>query len=271
MRAWLLGFDLRSGALRWKTALAKGAERGRSGLLRSSDRISNGQPLARAAGRVIVPTQLGVVACVDPLDGRVDWALRTRRRAADERSWGAAPALYDGELVHVAPADSDRLYWLRVGADLDGRGIFAFPPARVPRRRCLADVVDGRSAVLLRAGIRPAPALVEPEGGSVREALHLAAEESLAGAPARSGAALVVSTDRGLYVFDRERELYLCASAGLLHHTASSGPRRPHMGEAGLGGSVYVFGERILVVGPNMPPDEGRPSSILWIFGPGVR
>ncbi len=274
VRAWLVGLDLQTGEPRFATWLAKGVARGRSGggFLQARDRISNGQPLGVAGGRAIVPTQLGVVASVDPADGRVDWALRTRRRDAETRSWAAARPLLDGDLVHVAPADSDRLYWLRAGLDGADEGLLAHPPAAIAQPRCLAGVVGNRSVVLLRSGIRPALALVDPASGNVQEALHLAPEESLAGPPARSGEALVLSTDRGVYVFDCERELYLCASAGLLPDTVVSGPRRPRgRSEAGLGGTVHVIGDRILVTGPHLPAAAGRPTSIAWVFGPSPR
>lgn len=137
--SWCAGFDPRDGALRWSRRLATGAT------ARGMDRGRMEPPeptswpalplVATASGLVAIDTGLGAIACVEAVDGRVAWIVRTARRdtrptaaggwiASDAQLW-AAPAAAEGALLRLV-----------AGADV-GSGLFLGMPlvlegARVP-------------------------------------------------------------------------------------------------------------------------------------------
>jgi len=137
--SWCAGFDPRDGTLRWSRRLATGAtargmDRGRMEPPEPTSWPAL-PPIRAEAGLIAIDTGLGAIACVEALDGRVAWIVRTSRRntrptaaggwiAGDTQLW-AAPAAAEGALLRVL-----------AGPDV-GSGLFVAAPlvlesARIP-------------------------------------------------------------------------------------------------------------------------------------------
>ncbi len=252
VRAWLVAFDLLSGELLWKRFLAKGSDLGQSQGRFSGGTARRGyaaQPLLQGEGWVFAGTHLGAGFLVDPLNGEVLWALKNRRRDPAEAGWtGDRPPFAAGggpTRFLWGPADSDRLYTLGPRAELPlERGAEAlFAAAPLPRGE--AEVVVGsepRGVVVLgRAGKERTVRGLRDGGARPVDAIYLAREERFAGSGRCSEARTLACTDRGLYLFDHERELYLLDYAGL--DDLGLGPGEPR------GGEVVPWGDRAYVVG----------------------
>jgi len=235
-RAYVVALDRATGELRWRRFLAKGTE-----LVRGAGRAQRSlgpwaaQRTVTDGRRVFLGTHLGVGSLVDAADGRLGWSLLSRRRDGDAEGWIGGDPVLDRDAIVWAPSDSDRLYWLDPNARFGERTILGV--------RALGDgltLVDGdrkRAAVMARAGARPALSSWERATGRRTDALYLEPLERVSGSLA-STTRTFVSTDRGLYLFDRERDDLLL----------SVYPYEPHSG----GGAVFGHEGRVYVVGHDL-------------------
>ncbi|QDU84636.1 hypothetical protein Pla163_17470 [Planctomycetes bacterium Pla163] len=245
---------------------------------------SANSPLSADGTRVLLSTNLGLVALVDSLDGRLIWALRTQRRAYDSdargRGWTGIRAVHDGSHWYCAPADSDHLYTLPQGpwiAELVGpalgarasggsgvaliappleRGDALFLGAVLARGTGPVGGSEARLVAAVRAGPRQSLALVDPARAETRPGVYLPLGEALCEGIAglAGGRRILAAGERHLYLFDGSRELFL------LHQDAFEDPRapRPRGRTPALGGSVHVVGDRIGVLS----------ADALLLFGP---
>lgn len=218
-QTWIAALDLESGALLWRTKLGKGFEvqRSRGRFLGLRTPTASAQALAADAGHVFVGSNTGFGALVDGLDGRVDWALRNRRRGNERRTWtGARPPLDVAALALLwAPADSDRLYWLRPSADLDGRGLMLAAPRALDDSAILLGGSSDSAMVLARAGAGSALSVWEAHSGRTYFAPELGPSEQFGGEGLASATRAYFASTRGLYLVDRTRECFLLDYARL--------------------------------------------------------
>ncbi len=247
-RSWLLAFDRYSGELAWKRLVAAGSELhpdlGRLGSARFPS--LSAQPLLEADGLIFVGTHLGAGALLDVADGTCLWTLKCRRRRDADRGWdGGRPVLaLDRRSFFWSPNDSDHLYLLRA-APLDGGSgsnpLFATPPCRLDESETLVGG-DGEAFVAEGRAGRERTVSEHRTGGRRTDAIHLGPGEHFPGRGVVSRARVLVASDRGLYLFDRSRELYLLDREPF--------PARPPLqGKAlTLGGDVYARGAQILVL-----------------------
>ena len=159
VRAWCLGLDTLSGAVRWKRLVASGASgegriQGARGFARPA------QPLAALSGAVLAGTAIGAAAWIDAVDGRVTATLRYRRGPEGARTWELGSPLPLGaespgpRPILWCPPDSDRGYvlWPEPGGEFGG----AF---RIETREIGRDAASfgasGSRAILLAAGSAP--------------------------------------------------------------------------------------------------------------------
>jgi hypothetical protein len=250
VRCWLAAFDLETGELRWRRLLAKGVE-----LSRSSGRFASAvagssasQPLARAGEGVFASTQIGAGVLVDAADGRLAWSLKNRRRSAEQPGWpGWQPPVdvaRDGApAILWASADSDFLYWVRAEPDLGGQGLFVHPPRAIGEAEALVGGSGGEALVLSRSGRERTLSAWNGANGRRYDAPWIGPREVFTGSGAVSPGRVCVASDRGVYLFDRVRDLYLL-------------DYEPLEAVAAPGGSVHVQGDRIWVVGPQA----------VWLF-----
>lgn len=253
--AWLLAFDRRDGTLVWARALASGADRiARQRFAETTKRVAGQALLAledEHGARVFAGTHLGLGVLFDPLLGEPLWSLKNRRRPANEPGWdGSRPApgtdASGARVVLWAPMDSDRVYTLRP-FPLDASAassVLVRPPAPLFHAQALLGgdaeehlVLDGGGAVRNLSARRP--------GSDRVDSLDLGQDERFRGQGLLSPQRAWVCTNRGLYLFDRTRELYLLDHAPL-----------PSAGGGALGGDVLARGRNVLVVG----------TSALWSF-----
>jgi hypothetical protein len=243
-KAHLVCLDLADGRVRWSRLLARGAPIAESTLRLRGDAREEapGQPLERAGQRILAITHLGAAALVDASDGRIAWTFAYRRRPGHGARWNvSAPAvLPDLSGVLIAPADSDRAYWLRSAPDLMGSGLLLRPPLASGEAEALLGGDERRAVVLARRGRERTLAEWDAADGSVREAPWLTPGETFTGLGALSSERALFATDRALYLHDRGRELFLLDSA-----------RYPRA-FPGAGGRVAARGERALVIGPHI-------------------
>ncbi len=242
VRAHLVALDLATGRVRWSRMLARGSALARSSLrfLAAAPVSTAAQPLARVGDRIFAGTHLGAAALVEACDGRLDWTFKNRRRTPPQAGWsGQTPVVFESPLgVAFAPVDSDRLYWLRGAPPLEGQGLLLQPPQAIGDAEVLAES-DARGAlVLTRSGRERAVCEWDAESGAVSEAAHLGARESFTGTAAASSERAILATDRGVYLLDRTRDLYL-----LDFEPFPAAVPAP-------GGQVVARGDRVLVLGP---------------------
>jgi hypothetical protein len=116
LRRGVVAFNRESGALVWRSGvLATGSVAGTE----RANLISH-QILSAAGGRVFYNTNLGSIACLDPLDGKIIWLTQyTRSRfnaklsAPDRfRYRDLTPCLIDQGLVYCAPQDCPEIFAL---------------------------------------------------------------------------------------------------------------------------------------------------------------
>lgn len=257
-RAMLLAFDLAHGDLVWSRELGIGSDV-RIGPQDRQAQATFGLPalpLVEAGGRVFAGTQLGIGSVIDLSDGRLVWSFKNRRRTPQGAGWSPAtiPPLAEpcpggqeaggGPVVLWGPADSDFLYWLRMEPGLAPTSLQVRPPEPIAGGR---ELLAGTSCDVLvsgRSGARAALARWTPRTGQRSTALLLRREEAFTGAALASDERVFVPTDKGLYVLDRTRDLYLLQQLPLVS-------LRPARGTAAgvLGGTVAARGDRIAVVG----------------------
>jgi hypothetical protein len=242
IRSWVVAFDLATGEVRWKRFLAKGVPvargQGRFGL--RSFAISSAQAPALAGRWVFAGTHIGAGALLDVADGRLAWNLKNRRRAEDEPGWSGARPVVDaqGDALLWAPADGDHAYWLRAGPGPDGP--LLLPPRAKDEAVALIGGDAERALVLTRAGRERTLSEWNARTGGRLDAPYLGPGEHFTGHGLASERRVLFATGRGLYLLDRELELFLLDHAPL-----------PVQGDPGpAGGSVYARGDRVWVLGP---------------------
>jgi hypothetical protein len=262
----LLGIDAADGELLWRLTLVVGRELvddGRRLQVRYGDEGA-ATPLLELGGAVVVGTQVGAASMVDLVDGRLRWTVKNRRRRAEERGPSASllAAVPGAGGVLWAPADGDHLYWLPAGPLADPADAphapFLAPPrpidsvfALVGALASTGNTVDtgntgrpgGPWAVLL-ADVGPRQALTARDltSGARIESLHLFPGEPLREGPWVAPDELWASSDRALYRFDPERELFLDRRVDL--------PARPGSETARWtrGGSILRVGARLVLL-----------------------
>ena len=241
-----LAFDTQTGALQSKVRLHKAAD------LAARDESSMSQEIATACaplgldqdnGQLLVQTGQGLCIVLDAVDGRPRFAYQTRRRKPRDRGWPGSfvPESWDGVWT-ATPFDGDRLYRIHLR-----RGTW-------PIRADQTNPMESRLALLASdglgltfAGQRGARQTLwtETPAGKRHLGFLFGREETLRGIPAFDSERIVLSTDQGLYVLDRARELLLTARAPIEDRGA------------GVGGDVYHQNSRIWVLG----------ADTLWLFG----
>ncbi len=242
IRAHLVALDLATGRVRWSRMLARGSAVSRVSLrfLAPAPARTVAQPLVRVGSRIFAGTHLGVGALIDACDGRLVWTFKNRRRTPPQEGWtGTAPAVFvEPDGVVFAPADSDRVYWLRCAPALEGQGILLHPPRRIAEAEVLAEGDADHALVLARSGRERTLAQWDAAQGGGTEAARLGAREAFTGTAAASAARALFATDRGVYLHDRTRDLFL-----LDFDPFPSGFPAP-------GGQVVARDDRVLVIGP---------------------
>lgn len=253
VRAWLAAFDLGTGECLWLRLLAQGTA-AFSGEFRSAAPLRASvpaPPLAAAGTAVLAATGLGAAVLVDAADGRVLWSFENRRRGTGGPGWrtAAPPAPAPspaGDAFVWAPQDSDRLYRLAGRALPGSASPLLAAPGELGEGIALAGA-DGEATFLLaRSGARRVLASLAATDGARLDSPYLGAGETFGGPVALTPRRAAFATDRGLYLLDRERELYLLAYGPL-----SSGGAPPD-----AGGAVLARGARLFVLGPEA----------LWTF-----
>ena len=242
--AWLIAVDLSSGEPQWVRQLGRGNELA-PGAMRFSSRVgpvSGAQPLVGVEGRVFAGTHLGLGALLDVADGRWLWSVSNRRPEEVGEAWsGDRPLAFEGargpELVW-APADSDRLYHLRARPLGPGEGPFLDPPSSRGNATALLGADPAETLLLSTHGRHRALSAWAREGGGRVDSLYLGAAENFSGTGLMSAQRALFASDAGLYVLDRERELYLAVEQRAL----SSDWGAP-------GGSVHARGSLVAVLG----------------------
>lgn len=221
-QAHLLALELASGRVRWRRFLGLGADRpaeasGALPVRRGFD--SPAQPLVRVGERVFAPTGLGLGALVELVDGHVRWVVRTRRHPPEGRGFesssaprvvAGAPRSSEAPLLVWGPSDSDHLY--RLHARSAGRSpseLLAARPAPIGDALELLAASRAEELLLARSGPRLALAERELASGAELDLLLLGREERFLGAALAAPRRLLVATERGLLVLDRERDLFL--------------------------------------------------------------
>jgi outer membrane protein assembly factor BamB len=247
-RARLVALDLATGDVLWTRFAALGSDPlpssvARFGVRRGLERA--GEPLLLSDGRIFVGTGFGLGALYDAVDGRLVHALKNRRRDGDATGWepgrGPRPAPACGgapDGILWAPPDSDRLY--RIAAQpalVPGADVLLGP---VEPLGTASELVGGDGCTALvqdRAGARRALSAWNAATGERLVSLELGREERFQGSGLVSPARALVASDRGLYLFDRTRELYLLDVEPFEARAADAG------------GSLRARGDRLFVVG----------------------
>jgi hypothetical protein len=244
----LFALDLESGGLIWSRPLTHPADLRRRGSAMGAVPTS-GMPLALVEGVLVAGTNVGLVCAFEALDGRHLWSVRTQRREVHEPGWPGSrrPLIPDSDgtpaAVLLAPFDSTHAYALALRPE-PGTPLFLDTPQSMG---ALVDLAAGNARgtwlFLGRDGRHQALRTLDPEHG-LRSSLYLGAGEQFEGPALTSPERVLVTSGRGLYLFDRTRECYLLTVG-----------RMQALG-AGAGGRILARGEVVAVT--------GRDS--LWVF-----
>ena len=249
---WLHSFDLATGAPLWSRFLTKASGLPGEATSRSRRPASPAQPLSLIGDRVFAGTNAGLGVLFESVDGRLVWSFKNRRRTSNERGWPGARrplelATDQGRLLVWGPYDSDQLYTLAAEPDLAGLGIMrradiAPIAAGAPYARGQGHAVGALGAnellVLGFSGSRAALSAWDARGGRI-PSIYLGREETFSGSAWASEDRLIAASDRYLYLFDRANDLRLIDARALEDEGG------------GRGGSVYVSGNRVFVLGPD--------------------
>jgi hypothetical protein len=219
-RAWAIALDRRDGHVIWQRELGRGSEpRPDVGIPMTATRrvrTPASPPILLAGHRVFMGTQLGVGALLDLEDGRLLWSYLNPRRSADESGWSALPApravpgpLDEPPTIVWAPADSDRLLWLRGDSDIAGDGLEVHPPLSREEAEALLGADADEALILTRYGPHFTLAAYRPATGERLDAIDLGRDEHPLADLLWSADRALFASDKALYLFDRGRELYL--------------------------------------------------------------
>lgn len=257
VQTYLVALELATGAPLWTRLITKGGSID-DGMRFGQARLPVGSaaPLVALDGNVLVSTNLGVDALVDAADGRVLWSYKTRRtNPDDERFSGITPLVQAGAdaFVVTAPADSDHAYVYRptlIGPSSDSP--LDCPPLAIDSATDLVGH-SGRELFFLNqaGGERQLTSRrIQPNGADEpgAQSILLRRDETFVAPPALGDQRLVISSNRGVFLFDRTRSLSL---ADYLSLPGGAGPRE-------AGGAVFSLGEQLLILGPGT----------LWVFEP---
>ncbi len=209
----------RHGKSLWSRFVAKGSPITGEPLLFRQEAVQQAPlrpaPCVLAGGRLIVATGVGVLAALDPLDGKIVWTFKTARLKAlgtTRSAWSRARLAATGGLVYATPSDSTWSYRLRLHpglADvLDG-----LPTAKRNLAQFLGVVPRWNASYWMRMGLRetgPLRYLLARETGRPEryDAPPLQPDERLEVPPLLTERTLVIATNRTLYTLDLERDLY---------------------------------------------------------------
>jgi hypothetical protein len=226
-RVWLLALEAGSGRVRWKRFLCRGSDCvedfgprfARAPLIRTP-----AEALAATDRGVFVGTNLGAGCMLDLADGRLLWSLRNRRRPAADAGWRTGtrsrPRLEErsgGPVLLWAPADSNELYALGPRLDFAAREelqpapLVAFPPLPIDESELLVGGSPEQVLTLGRAGARRTLSAHSLVDGSRYDSIYLGREEEYLPGALVSPTRVLFVAEGGLYLLDRERELYLVA------------------------------------------------------------
>ena len=257
VRTYLVAVSLADGEPLWTRLVAKGGDLGPSGgarFVQARLPLGAAAELVVQAGAALVQTNLGISALFDVADGRLLWSFLHRRRDAEAPGWsGLAPLVLPRGGFAVAPADSDFAYQLAAKAPES--------PASTPLLASPIPLGSGTDLVAaetrtlisfaLAGGERQLSELRLTPAGEVErqfDSVLLRRDERFVGLPAVGPKRILASSNRGLFLFDRTRELFLLDYLAI---PSGAGPRE-------AGGEVLILGDRLLVLGPGT----------LWIFEP---
>jgi len=263
VKTYLVALELATGAPRWIRLVTKGGDIGPVGGARFSTArlpLGSASPLCVRAGHVLVQSNLGVSSLYDAADGRLLWSFKNRRRAPAEPGWsGLAPLAQGDSTLAIAPADSDFAYLLQNRALAAGqRTPLAAAPLPLGSSTDLVAATKGALFTFNLAGgerqlsqldlvpsLAPdrAPDLVQKKRV---DSILLRTGEAFVGEPATGTNRILASSNRGLFLFDRTRELLLL---DYLPIPGGAGPRE-------AGGTAKFLGNRLLLLGPGT----------LWVF-----
>ena len=262
VQAWLLGLDLARGELDWKLLLGQGSDLapdlGRSlgaGNRRAARAAS--QPLLALGPRVFAGTHLGVGALVSAASGRPLWSFKNQRREISEPGWDGRRPLVglqeDGAASAIlwAPYDSDHLYPLssepfRGPPGSNELSVLRAGPLAVGESEILLGGSVGEVVVAGRSGPERTVSVHASPEGTRTDALYLGPDEEFRGRGLVGRERVLVASDRGLYAFDRTRDLYLLDYAPLPSVPMES--TRP-VSSPVPGGDLYARGGSVLVLG----------------------
>ena len=226
-RTWLLALDANTGRPRWKRFLGRGTD-----LVNDFGSRFGSRPLIRTPGAalqgtssgVFIGTNLGAGFLVDLADGRLRSSFRNRRREPDEPGWktGARPlsrvaSEAGGELILWAAADSDELYPLSAELDFapptrpQPPRFVSYPPLAIDEGEWLLGGTARQVLILGRAGSRRTLSAHDLLTGRRYDSIYLSREEHWVPGALLSDEAVLSVSDGGLYLLDRQRELYLKA------------------------------------------------------------
>jgi len=257
VKAYLVCLDLATGEPLWTRLVAKGGAID-DGLRFGQARLPLGSaaPLVAAGGRVLVSTNLGVDALYDGVDGRLIWAFKTRRVQADDaRFSGIRPLVlnpnsglgtYAVPTFVTAPADSDHAYAYRATPLVFDTPLIA-PPLPIHSATDLVALAKRTLFLFAQSGGEHQLVGRSLDTGAVLDqSILLRRDERFVARPAVGEQRLVIASNRGVFLFDRTRSLYLADQRAL---PGGAGPRQ-------AGGEVFALGARLLVLGPGT----------LWVF-----
>jgi hypothetical protein len=202
----------------------------------------------KGAPFVFVGTHLGLGVLIEPLLGEPIFAFKNRRRGERDPGWsGDRPVLAtspsDEGLILWAPMDSDRAYALRVGlpraSPSESEAVLATPCIPLIDAEGLLGGNENSLVVLGRTG-RERTLSERPVGADRIDALDLRRDERFGGRGLLSARRALIATNQRVYLFDRERELYLLDSEAL-----------PEREVAEAGGDLYGRKATLVVVGAN--------------------
>jgi hypothetical protein len=254
-QSWILSLDLATGLPLWSRFTARGVElsRDQGRMVRGAPQATAGQPLVALGTTVFAGTHLGAGVLVDAADGRVRWSLKNRRRDSRSTTWtGWAPPVdintQEPSGLLWAPADSDHIYWLADALVPAGRGPLRRLPRAIGEAEALLGGDLGEALVLSRAGARRTLSAWNAESGGRTDALYLSPQEDFSGSGLASRQRAVFATERGIYLFDRTRELSLLDYEPLAE-VAGPIALGARGAAAQAGGNVVGHGTRVFVVG----------------------
>ncbi|MCC6407894.1 MAG: PQQ-like beta-propeller repeat protein [Planctomycetes bacterium] len=214
---WAVALDLATGRPLWQRRLAVGVIGPREDVDRFGTRVfTDLAPAALVArdGRLFASPHTGVGVLFDAADGRLQWSFQSRRRRVEQPGWlGTSPIdAGDGSWIWT-PSDSDRGYCVRAAPDDtvgSTRGsLLAGPPFEIGSLRTILAAVGPR--VLAIAAEPDGERLVDVDlaSGARSDSFALAQDEHFGNQARVTATRVLVCTDRGLALFDRERELFL--------------------------------------------------------------